>query len=86
MQTETKPFCTLCEQQWIAVMYFGLFCVFFLTCCLSEAGTGQDSACAQHRGSYPQPQQGRKAIGIPADADGCAPRCTFPARKLSWEC
>lgn len=74
------------EQQWIAVMYFGLFCVFFLTFCLSEAGRGQDSSCARLHGSYPQPQQGRKATGITADADGCVPRCTFPARKLSWEC
>lgn len=74
------------EQQWIAVVYFGLFCVFFLTFCLSEAGTGQDSSSARLRSSYPQPQQGRKAAGITADADGCAPRCTFPARKLSWEC
>lgn len=77
---------TTAEQQWIAVMYLGLFCAFFLIFCLSEAGTGQDSSCARLRSSYPQPQQGSKAAGIRADADGCAPRCTFPARKLSWEC
>lgn len=29
------------EQQCIVLMYFGLFCVFFLTFCLSEAGTEQ---------------------------------------------
>lgn len=74
------------EQQWIVVMYFGLFCVFFLTFCLSEAGAGQSSSCARLHCSYPQPQWDRKASGITADADGCAPRCTFPARKLSWEC
>lgn len=52
------------EQQWTVVMYFGLFCVFFLTFCCSEAGTGQNSSCARLHSSCLSPSEAGRPPGL----------------------